>query len=142
MKENIRSQKGLTLIEVLISIVLLSVILISFMGFMTQSAMFNQKNKQKIDTMQTAQKFIDLIEIDDITKQDLQDNSIIDSNENILKSNLTKSDLQALLDPVDTPYNVSAVVSKNSSKNIIMFKIIVQDANNLNKSETYTYIRR
>ncbi|MEH7106640.1 prepilin-type N-terminal cleavage/methylation domain-containing protein [Bacillus sp. JJ1764] len=145
MKKNFHCQKGLTLIEVLISILILAIILLSFMGFFTQSALFTKKNEQKLDTLQIAQKIVNLVEVD-ITKQDLLANGIIDSNGNVLNSPKTidASTLNLLLDDtIDPNYKYSAVVSNNSSQNLIMFKIIVQDPSNLNnKSETYTYIRR
>ncbi|MGJ7912309.1 prepilin-type N-terminal cleavage/methylation domain-containing protein [Neobacillus sp. LXY-1] len=145
MKKNFHCQKGLTLIEVLISILILAIILLSFMGFFTQSALFTKKNEQKLDTLQIAQKIVNLVEVD-ITKQDLLANGIIDSNGSVLNSPKTidASTLNLLLDDtIDPNYKYSAVVSNNSSQNLIMFKIIVQDPRNLNnKSETYTYIRR
>ncbi|MFK9091287.1 type II secretion system protein J [Bacillus salipaludis] len=145
MKENFKSQQGLTLIEVLVSIVLLAIILTSFMGFFTQSALFTNQNEQKLDTMQTAQKIINMIEVD-LTKQDLLDNSFIDASGNVLNKpkTLSAADINQLLDDtIATNYNFSAIITNNSSENLIMFKIIVEDPKNKgSKSETYTYIRR
>ncbi|MFJ7727116.1 type II secretion system protein J [Neobacillus sp. NPDC097160] len=145
MKENFKSQQGLTLIEVLVSIVLLAIISTSFMGFFTQSALFTKKNEQKLDTMQTAQKIINMIEVD-LTKQDLLDNSFIDASGNVLNKpkTLSAANINQLLDDtIATNYNFSAIITNNSSENLIMFKIIVEDPKNKgSKSETYTYIRR
>lgn len=143
MKENFHSQKGLTLVEVLVSIVLLAIIITSFIGFFTQSAQFTKKNEQKLDTMQTAQKIVNLVEIE-ITKQDLIDNLIINSSEQVIKTSLTKTEIEGLIDDtIDPRYDVNVEISKNSSQNLIMFKIIVRDPKSSgSKSETYTYIRR
>ena len=143
MKDSFHSQKGLTLVEVLVSIVLLAIILTSFISFFTQSALFTKKNDQKLDTMQTAQKVVNLVEIE-ITKQDLIENLIINSSEQVIKTSLTKTEIEGLInDNIDPRYDVRVEISKNSSQNLIMFKIIVQDPTNTgNKSETYTYIRR
>jgi len=145
MKENFKSQKGLTLIEVLVSIVLLAIILTSFIGLFTQSTLFTKKNEQKLDTMQTAQKIINIVEVD-LTKQDLLDNSIIDASGNVLNKPkiLTDEDINKLLDDtIVANYKFSAIITNNSSENLIMFKIIVEDPKDKgSKSETYTYIRR
>jgi prepilin-type N-terminal cleavage/methylation domain-containing protein len=143
MEDRFHSQKGLTLVEVLVSIVLLAIILTSFISFFTQSALFTKKNDQKLDTMQTAQKVVNLVEIE-ITKQDLIENLIINSSEQVIKTSLTKTEIEGLInDNIDPRYDVRVKISKNSSQNLIMFKIIVQDPTNTgNKSETYTYIRR
>lgn len=145
MKENFQSQKGLTLIEVLASIVLLGIILTSFMGFFTQSALFTNKNEQKLDTVQTTQKIVNLVEIN-ITKEDLKNREIIDASGTVVTNptNLDKAALETYFDdPIDTDYTVSAIITNNSLENLIMFKIIVQDPKSLSsKSETYTYIRR
>ncbi|MEH7300184.1 PulJ/GspJ family protein [Neobacillus drentensis] len=143
MKDSFHSQQGLTLVEVLVSIVLLAIILASFISFFTQSALFTKKNDQKLDTMQTAQKVVNLVEIE-ITKQDLIENLIINSSEQVIKTSLTKTEIEGLInDNIDPRYDVIVEISKNSSQNLIMFKIIVQDPTNTgNKSETYTYIRR
>ncbi|MGG3560463.1 prepilin-type N-terminal cleavage/methylation domain-containing protein [Neobacillus rhizosphaerae] len=143
MEGRLRSQKGLTLVEILVSIVLLAIILTSFISFFTQSALFTKNNDQKLDTMQTAQKIVNLVEIE-ITKQDLIDNFIINTSEQVIKTPLTKTEIEGLIDDtIDPRYDVTVEISKNSSQNLIMFKIIVQDPTSAgNKSETYTYIRR
>ncbi|WP_413308458.1 prepilin-type N-terminal cleavage/methylation domain-containing protein [Bacillus sp. 1P10SD] len=143
MEDRFHSQKGLTLVEVLVSIVLLAIILTSFISFFSQSALFTKSNDQKLDTMQTAQKIVNLVEIE-ITKQDLIDNLIINSLEQVIKTSLTKTELEGLIDDtIDPRYDVKVEISKNSPQNLLLFKIIVQDPTSAgNKSETYTYIRR
>ncbi|WP_026572292.1 PulJ/GspJ family protein [Bacillus sp. UNC438CL73TsuS30] len=150
MKENFQSQKGLTLIEILVSIVLLSIILTSFMGFFTQSAIFTKKNEQKLGTVQTAQKFINLIK--DISKSDLAATpatSSITTGTNTITVDLgVINQLINNSQPVKTTYTsdytVTGVITNlNTPANLIQFKIIVQDpSNQKNKSETYTYIRK
>jgi type II secretory pathway pseudopilin PulG len=150
MKENLKTQEGITLIEVLVSIVLVSIILISFIGFFTQSAIFTQKNGQKLGTVQTSQKFINLIK--DVSKDDLSKNSatqqITTKSGSTVSINKTVID-QLLKQTYTSPYTISAVLTNvpivvnSSTLNLIQFKIIVQDPNDPNnKSETYTYIRK
>jgi prepilin-type N-terminal cleavage/methylation domain-containing protein len=144
MKENFHSQKGLTLVEVLVSIVLLAIILTSFMGFFTQSALFTKKSEQKLDTMQTAQKYINLIEkyiySEDLSTYDLTQ-----------KVTLSKEQLDLLLDldtPILSPYTIKAEILTNTTDSnvpvgLIQFKIVVVDPQNaVNKSTTYTYLRK
>ncbi|WP_409270816.1 type II secretion system protein J [Neobacillus sp. SCS-31] len=144
MKKNCQKQGGFTLLEVLLSIVLLSIILTSFLGFFTQSASFAKKNQYKLDTLQTAQQIVNLIELN-VTKQDLMENNIIDGNGLVLNGTktLNQIEVEKLIDQSTGPhYKVSATVT-NSAENLILFKVIVQDpANPGNTSETYTYIRR
>lgn len=64
MGKKLDDQKGITLLEVLLSIVLLVIVLTSFAGFFTQSAMFVKKNEDKISTTQTAQQIVNIIELE------------------------------------------------------------------------------
>lgn len=54
----VKSEKGLTLLEVLISIVILSIIFISFMGFFPQMGMMNQQNSDKEQAINTAKQLL------------------------------------------------------------------------------------
>lgn len=145
MKENFHSQKGLTLVEVLVSIVLLAIILTSFMGFFTQSAIFNKKNGEKLSTMQTAQKYISLVEENskNIKKQQIN-NKLAGAPSAVLSA----SEISALFDPTITidnsTYYITAMITKNNvPTGLIQFKIIVQKSatDTTGKSETYTYLR-
>jgi prepilin-type N-terminal cleavage/methylation domain-containing protein len=145
MSKKCRNQQGFTLIEVLLSIILLFIILTSFIGFFTQSALFSNKNEQKFGTMQTAQKVINLIEMD-VTKQILQNDLIVDSAGNVINGihNLSKSQIENYIDDtIDPNFDASAVLTNNSSENLIQVKLTIKDLKNPgNISETYTYIRR
>lgn len=76
MCKKTENQNGFTLIEVLLSIVILSIILTFFIGFFTQSANFTQKSGEKLSTMQTAQTVIHMIDSnvsEDVLKTGLTD---------------------------------------------------------------------
>lgn len=131
-------QKGITLLEVLLSIVLLVIVLTSFAGFFTQSAMFVKKNEDKISTTHTAQQIVNLIEVK-LTKDVLTT-----SNEcPTLPCNLDRDKLSGLLDrSFDNSQKISAELSKGSEE-LIRVEVSVQDTNNPeSNSRTYTYIRR
>ncbi|WP_423799227.1 PulJ/GspJ family protein [Neobacillus sp. SAB-20_R2A] len=135
MLENFKSQKGLTLVEVLISIVLLSIVLTSLLGFFTQSAMFAKKNEQKLGTLQTAQMVVNMVEenvtrealklpLKDKNGQVLYATPITDSygtvNSNLQPANGTfllkdKGEIEALLKKtITTNYSVSAIISNDT----------------------------
>jgi prepilin-type N-terminal cleavage/methylation domain-containing protein len=146
MCKNDETQQGFTLIEVLLSIILLFIILTSFMGFFTQSALFSKKNEQKLETVQTAQKVINLIEMK-LTKEILQNDGIIDLTGNVINGShlLSKNEIENYIDKtISDDYNISAEIKNNpSSENLIQFKVSVSDTlDPVNHSETYTYIRR
>jgi prepilin-type N-terminal cleavage/methylation domain-containing protein len=54
----IKNENGLSLIEVLISIVILSIIFISFMGFFPQMGMMNKQNGDKAQAVNTAKQLL------------------------------------------------------------------------------------
>lgn len=56
--ENTRNEKGVTLIEVLISIVLLSIIFLSFMRFFPQMGFMNNENIDKTQAINTAKEIL------------------------------------------------------------------------------------
>ncbi|WP_458412330.1 type IV pilus modification PilV family protein [Schinkia sp. CFF1] len=53
-----RGSKGFTLIEVLVAVVILSIILLTFFGFFSQSALFTNRNKQQLTAVNLAQEVI------------------------------------------------------------------------------------
>ncbi|EKN65869.1 hypothetical protein BABA_18282 [Neobacillus bataviensis LMG 21833] len=148
MKENFQSQKGLTLVEILVSIVLLGIILTSFMGFFTQSALFTKKNENKLGTMQTAQKYISLIE--EVSKEELSNYSLTkDLTKKVILDSKDKIDALILPDePIKSSYNIQAEFTTKDTDstipdNLIKIKLIIKDPNDVNNmSITYTYISR
>ncbi|WML47371.1 prepilin-type N-terminal cleavage/methylation domain-containing protein [Neobacillus sp. PS3-34] len=140
-----KNQNGFTLLEVLLSIVLLGIILTSFAGLFAQSAEFTKRNDQKLTAVQISQKVVNIIE-ENVTKQSLIDDNIVDSagkvigGSRILSQAEIEDDISQTLNP---GFIVSAVITNSSAENLIQYKIIVQEKTNLkNQSETFTYIRR
>lgn len=132
------NEKGLTLLEVLLSIVLLFIVLTSFASFFTQSAIFIKKNEEKLSTSQTAQQIVNLIEVN-LT------HSILETNSDCMNLNCTldKDELSSLSDhPISSTYDISADFT-DSVEGLVQVKITVTDlANPDSSSETFTYIRR
>lgn len=145
MKESFQTEKGFTLLEVLLSIILLFIILTSFIGFFTQSALFNQKNDQKLKTIQITQKINNLIE-ENLTKQILRGDNIIDASGNVIGGThtLTNADIERYTSqPIDPGYLVTAELRNNTSENLIQIKINVQNSKESgSKTETFSFVRR
>ncbi|RSD23321.1 prepilin-type N-terminal cleavage/methylation domain-containing protein [Mesobacillus subterraneus] len=131
------NQKGLTLLEVLLSIVLLVIVLTSFAGFFSQSALFVNKNEDKINTTQTAQQMVNLIELK------LTRNILVNNGCASLPCSLNQNELSMLLDnPIDTSLRISADFT-NSVEGLIRVKVSVENLDNPeSSSKTFTYIRR
>lgn len=56
LKYKLNNQNGLTLIEVLLSITILSIVLTSFLSFFTDAFRFNSKNDDSIQAMNVARE--------------------------------------------------------------------------------------
>jgi prepilin-type N-terminal cleavage/methylation domain-containing protein len=134
------NQNGLTLLEVLLSIVLLTIVLTSFAGFFSQSAMFVKKNEDKLSTSQTAQQIVNLIEVN-ITKSMLQ--AEFDKCESPCVITLFETDLETLTGlSIKSPYNISAEFTQ-SIEGLVKVKVAIIDSDHPESSSgTFTYIRR
>jgi prepilin-type N-terminal cleavage/methylation domain-containing protein len=135
------NQKGMTLLEVLLSIVILTIVLTSFAGFFSQSALFVKKNEEKMNTFQTAQQIVNIIE-DRFTKDMVIENNLIACSE-LDCNTLDKNDISQLANyPINTIYDISAIF-KNGEEELVQVKVIVSEPEHPeNFSETFTYIRR
>jgi prepilin-type N-terminal cleavage/methylation domain-containing protein len=131
-------QRGLTLLEVLLSIVILTIVLTSFAGFFSQSALFVKKNGEKLSTSQTAQQVVNLIEIH-ISKSRLQTKSDCAD----LDCELNKEAIEALSGQnINSTYTISAIFTPGE-ENLIKTKVTIIDNDDPeSSSETFTYIRR
>lgn len=131
-------QKGLTLLEVLLAIVLLFIVLASFAGFFTQSAMFVKKNEEKLSISQTAQQIVNLIELN-LKKSELA--AVSDCA--ALPCTLENEELSTLIGSTAAgSYSISTDFSPGE-EGLIQVKVTVTDTDNPKSSSvTFTYIRR
>lgn len=58
MKKHIKNNEGLTLVEILAALVLLSIVLVAFMSFFTQSAKFTAHNHETLTAVQVAEDVV------------------------------------------------------------------------------------
>ena len=138
MGKKLDNQNGLTLLEVLVSIVILTIVLTSFAGFFSQSALFVKKNEEKLSTSQTAQQIVNLIEVN-ISKSRLQTLSeCADSNCTLNEEGLETLSSQT----INSTYTISALFTPGE-ENLIKVKVTIIDNDDPeSSSETFTYIRR
>jgi type II secretory pathway pseudopilin PulG len=139
MRKNLK-EEGFTLVEVLVSIILLFIILTSFLSFFSQSAMFIHSNEKKLGTMQIAQKYINLIE----ENVGLSDLKYIPIGTEIDKKDIDQLILKTTNKSIDSSsFRIKGFITTDTPKGLTQFKIIVQDPSDTkNKSVTYTYIRK
>ena len=58
MKKHLKNNSGLTLVEILAALVLLSIVLVAFMSFFTQSAKFTAHNYETLTAVQVAEQVV------------------------------------------------------------------------------------
>ena len=61
MKKQFQNDSGMTLVEILAALVLLSIVLLAFFSFFTQSAKFTQHNKEKLTAVEVAEDVVALL---------------------------------------------------------------------------------
>jgi prepilin-type N-terminal cleavage/methylation domain-containing protein len=141
--KNLSNKRGFTLIEILVSVVLLFLVLTIFMGIFSQSALFQKNNELKLSVSQTAQKVVTLVDLN-INKKKLLDASIIDAN---LSGTISNTDprFSALIEAqINDPYSISITFNKLIIENITFIKATVMVSDNSKiktESTTYTFIK-
>jgi type II secretory pathway component PulJ len=55
---SVKNERGLTLLEVLVSTVILMIILVTFMNFFPQMGLMNSKNEEKLQAVNTVKKVL------------------------------------------------------------------------------------
>jgi prepilin-type N-terminal cleavage/methylation domain-containing protein len=154
--EKIKEEKGLTLIEVLSSIVILSIILLSFFTLFTNSFRFNSISSDNIEATNIARETQEKFKVDDNVKADFE-KLITNAKTNTAPAIIPKTTYPNLnlskdieLDPsgilhltLNNPsYKVLVLVDTHPETGATtpIYKIHVQVLNNTKViSETFTY---
>ncbi|MBU8916634.1 prepilin-type N-terminal cleavage/methylation domain-containing protein [Bacillus sp. FJAT-29953] len=154
MKGNFHSQKGLTLVEVLVSIVILSIILMTTMSFFPQMGFINKQNEDKTKAVNTAKEILidwkgsDKVKNFLINKQPESDFLPNTVNENVYYISYDFSDSTYYnFKTTRNNYNVNIKIKKTTAKASdasSIHLIVVQILNTKGKpmSETYGYIKK
>ena len=138
MVKKLDNQDGLTLLEVLLSIVILTIVLTSFAGFFSQSAIFVKKNEEKLSTSQTAQQVVNLIEVN-VSKNILLANTECAD----FRCNFDKNGLEVFLgQTLNSSYKISVDFTPSVEELVKVKVAIIDNDDPDSSSETFTYIRR
>ncbi|WP_053367291.1 type IV pilus modification PilV family protein [Bacillus sp. FJAT-27245] len=147
MKKFCQKQGGFTLLEVLLSIVLLSIVLTSFLGFFTQSALFTNRNEEKLSALQTAQKVVALIDMN-TTVARLKAENVVGADGKVVSPGIVydeKANFSRLFNfEVNTSFKVTLQFTDGpENSRLVQCKVTVTDGKvpPAAKSETFTYIR-
>lgn len=62
LKQKILNQAGLTLTEILVSLVLISIVLLTFFSFFSQTTLFSGKNEERLVAFHLATKTLNIVE--------------------------------------------------------------------------------
>jgi prepilin-type N-terminal cleavage/methylation domain-containing protein len=137
----IPNEKGLTLVEVLISIVILSIILLSFMRFFPQMGYLNKQNEDKTQAINSAKEIL----IDWQNSNDVKD-FLNDPALGNLPGYTSEDSSYYYCETTKGSFKVKIKIKKTSDLNSVPTEarfIQVQLLNNSGSivSETYGYIR-
>lgn len=129
--------KGFTLIEILVALVILSIILLSFMSFFTQSSLFTQKNKEKLTAINLAQEMIVTIKNQPALFQKAvkYNASFPDPGKTVLNVNSIGVFNQ------QPNYRLGLEISKDYTYNLYKIHVQIFDLKNNLLSETYHYLK-
>jgi prepilin-type N-terminal cleavage/methylation domain-containing protein len=154
-KSHVKCEEGLTLIEVLASLVILGIVFIGFMNIFPQMTVFNQKTETKLNTMNLAKQ--EIVEIKSIPKLSLpfslEQLSTLDTKntlklihdvEKAFKIEYVKNDYkyQVEFNKDDALCKKSALEPCENTNNIALHKVHVQifAEDTQLSSETYGYL--
>lgn len=129
--------RGFTLIEVLAALVILSIILLSFLSFFSQSALFTQKNHDKLtainiaqDTIVSIKKYPALFQ-----KTATYTTNFPDPVNTILHVNSTG------IFNLQPDYKLELAISKDSTFNLYKIHVKIFDLNGNELTETYHFLK-
>ncbi|MBB6445855.1 prepilin-type N-terminal cleavage/methylation domain-containing protein [Bacillus benzoevorans] len=131
MKKFIENIKGITLIELLISLSILSIVLISLFAFFTNTFRFNSLNSDDIQAMNVAREYKELIK---------KDYALTDEIDNWSKN----PNKELIMEPKNNDTHYDVIISISAAEEtaavfpIYLVHIEVRKENEL-LSETYTY---
>lgn len=129
--------KGFTLIEILVTLVILSIILLSFMSFFSQSSLFTQKNNEKLSAINLAQETIVTIknQPDYFQKVVKYTTGFSDPEKTILNVNSIGMFNQ------QPDYRLGLEITKDYTYKLYKIHVQIYDLKNNLLAETYHYLK-
>ncbi|MFF2447730.1 prepilin-type N-terminal cleavage/methylation domain-containing protein [Neobacillus sp. NPDC058068] len=152
--EIVRNEKGVTLIEILISIVILSIIFLSIMRFFPQMGLMNQQNENKSQAINTAKGLlIDWQESNKVKtfiandKQTIGFITNVNNKDYYTNFNPNPSGTDYIFTTIKNSYEVTIKIKKSpiEKSNVYSVHLIVMQLKNKNGNvvaETYGYVKR
>ncbi|MDR7077911.1 prepilin-type N-terminal cleavage/methylation domain-containing protein [Neobacillus niacini] len=148
--ENFKSEKGVTLIEVIASIAILSIILISFMGIFPQMGIMNKNNEDKTQAVSTTKEILihwqDSENVKSYLTSPTQTSVVTSDDPNLV---FIKNDggyyyFETVKDIYRVNIKIANSPNTNSSKIYKLHSIQIELFNNKNNlvGETYGFIKR
>jgi prepilin-type N-terminal cleavage/methylation domain-containing protein len=142
-----KNENGFTLIEVLVSIVILFIILITFFSFFGQSLKFSGKNEEQLVSYNLASKTLRIIEntykntnmVDSITLNNCTSLGYPAALKNVLDSNCQYKENQMFYIPEVTI--TKQTFSEFSNPKVYLISVKIYSADRKLLSETFGYIR-
>ena len=147
MRKNLRDEEGLSLVEVLASIVILGIVFVSFMMIFPQMTLFNKKTEAKLETMNLARQEIALIKKNSYSSPLKQGDILLafggtvppDVPEGVIRINYDKNDYLYEVDFYTEP--VLGFDSESHPENIELYKVHLKVlVDGKQNSESYGYI--
>lgn len=132
-----KNKAGFTLIEVLAALVILSIILLSFFSFFSQSALFTQKNRDKLTAVNLAQDTVVAIKKNPsyFQKTKTYSTNYTEQERTILNVNsIGIFDQQPSL-------KLKLSITKDSSYNLYKIYVQIFDLKGKQLTETYHYLK-
>jgi prepilin-type N-terminal cleavage/methylation domain-containing protein len=128
---------GFTLIEILVTLVILSIVLLSFMSFFTQSSLFTQKNNEKLTAINLAQETVVTIK-----NQPSYFQKVAKYSTGFPEPEKTILNVNSIGVFNENPnYRLGLEIAKDYSYNLYKIHVQIYDLKNNLLAETYHYLK-
>lgn len=134
---NPRSQQGFTLLEILLTLTILSIVVISFFHFFTQSVGFTEKNKSSLSAMHLAQETIVIVQANShlFAKNINFNGSFTEPEKSILKVDQNGNFLE------NSTLSLNLEIIKEAPYNLYKIHVQILGQNRQPLTETYHYFK-
>ncbi len=145
MQKTIKNEQGLTLIEVLASIVLLSIVIVSFLSLFPQITNFNKSTEENLQAAATAKEVRVLVK-EEIESMDSFPSKLSFTNERILNDGFYSyigkyNDFEVVIELQDQPF-VGDEPQQNKTRKLYKYKVSIGESDTRILSTTYGFIIR
>ena len=145
MQKSIKNEQGLTLIEVLASIVLLSIVIVFFLSLFPQIINFNKSTEENLQAAATAKEVRVLVK-EELESMDTFPSKLSFTNERTLDDGVYSyngkyNDFEVVIELHDQPF-VGDEPQKNEIRKLYKFKVSIEHSDTRILSKTYGFIRK